>query len=843
MFKALFWTFFVAALPYYFYQKTTSFDEEEEVTVEDARAFSSVGVGKQAKKEEKETKRDKVRKKFAMFLARGGLRKGYQQENAKAYKAKVFNKKTGKQVESDIPDEQGMTKRRRAFLQAKRKKKAKLQNLAERSREYWKGLKNQQAQRIQKQKALNRHPSAQRVIGSRAGSGSPLVFGSENIQDNSTEIIEWSNLRSQFLGDYSSIDFLAMWDSGFVFPHEDFLQDVKNIESGTVFLMDYAADAKNSIFSNHATHVAGILVGQGRTDLTAQGMVPSATLRAYDFINHTQEMIDAVDLDGVLLSNHSYGLKSGWSPLDPDSEGCDIKEWIWYGDSFVSPYQDDKLGQYNALAREFDSISYFSPNYTIVKSAGNERGCRNLGPQGEDTTHTCYDLKSKSLKSDCTTRRYADGKGEEQWDTLEPLATAKNAIVVGAIDSISETLTEQAGPFTLANFSSIGPTDDGRIKPDIVAPGVGILSTTFVQGQSNENQSSYKAMEGTSMATPLVTGGLAYLIKTYQDLFNATPPLSSTLRALLIHTARPYYSEGGPSYKYGWGLVDFKQAYNLLKRDNGTGNIISEDLLLAGEVKRFTLAPDVTTEDLKVTLAWIDPPGRVGPPALNAGLRTLTNDLDIRLFDEENKVVHSFTLNPEDPSLPPTQEGNHLDNVEQIWIPRSAFSGEVITLEISHKGANLVGGEQVYSLIIEGFDFIQKAKEKAGVSVFEAESGSLVYNSSAHVVQFDKIEEPTHLIKEFRVENSGEVPFEVTRVLLNNHDFEIESFVPGGIGPGEVRTFKLKIHKLTPGIKNAIVNIETTLGTAEGDIYFSLQAELKEGKTLEKLKAHFQKDQ
>ena len=147
------------------------------------------------------------------------------------------------------------------------------------------------------------------------------------------------------------------------------------------------------------------------------------------------------------------------------------------------------------------------------------------------------------------------------YECILPPATAKNIISVGAINSNDDSMT---------NFSSWGPTDDGRIKPDVVAPGcqsdedTGITST--VPGDT------YGAMCGTSMAAPVVSGICSLMIQEFRSQ-TATDPLPSTLKALLINTAVDLGTLG-PDYSYGFGKVNAKGAVDSIINDQyKEGNI------------------------------------------------------------------------------------------------------------------------------------------------------------------------------------------------------------------------------------------------------------------------------
>jgi subtilisin family serine protease len=121
---------------------------------------------------------------------------------------------------------------------------------------------------------------------------------------------------------------------------------------------------------------------------------------------------------------------------------------------------------------------------------------------------------------------------------------------------------------SVASFSSWGPTDDGRIKPDIVGDGVDVLST------GNANPASYITLSGTSMSAPNITGSL-YLLQEYYSQKNGGAFMrAATLKGLACHTAFDA-GNAGPDYIYGWGLLDMNKAAGAIT-DNGTLSLIKE---------------------------------------------------------------------------------------------------------------------------------------------------------------------------------------------------------------------------------------------------------------------------
>ena len=183
---------------------------------------------------------------------------------------------------------------------------------------------------------------------------------------------------------------------------------------------------------------------------------------------------------------------------------------------------------------------------------------------------------------------------------MTSFALAKNVLTVGSIGQPTN------GIFGTSNFSSYGPTDDGRIKPDLVGYGENVYSSVA------SSRSSYSRYTGTSMAAPNVAGSLALL----QQLASETrgrPLVSASLRGLAIHTAR---DQGlpGPDYRYGWGILDTEAAALQLEASLQTPLRLQEDVLFQDSSFVYDIAiPEAGI--LKVTLVWTD------PPALSTKLR------------------------------------------------------------------------------------------------------------------------------------------------------------------------------------------------------------------------------
>lgn len=386
--------------------------------------------------------------------------------------------------------------------------------------------------------------------------------------------------------------------------------------------------------SDHATHVSGTMIGTGDVVAgNAKGMAPEALLWGYDFLNDEAEMTSAAG-NGLLVSNHSYGLQIDQLPL-------------W------------RLGYYDERARNLDNIVFNAPHYLPVVSAGNDR------QSGKNTEDGGFD--------------YLTDKG-----------VSKNSVVVAAVFQVSN----YSGPESVAMspFSSWGPTDDGRIKPDISGKGVNTYSSTAW------TNTSFDRYDGTSMAAPNISGSLL-LLQQHHNTINGSYMLASTLKGLALHTADEAGISPGPDYKFGWGLMNTSKAVDVIT-NNGETSVIIEEVLALNEVYTFSVQAN-GVEDLVASITWTDPAGvspQQGINDLNTSM--LVNDLDLRISDDGGATFFPWKLNPLTPVAPAIQGDNTVDNIEKIEISNAV--GEYV-IRVSHKNT-LRTGSQAFSLIVTGIN-------------------------------------------------------------------------------------------------------------------------------------------
>ncbi|MCK5229572.1 MAG: S8 family serine peptidase, partial [Desulfobulbaceae bacterium] len=363
----------------------------------------------------------------------------------------------------------------------------------------------------------------------------------------------------------------------------------------------------------HATHVGGTVGGsgilsksRGGTEEQWKGVAPETQIISYEWTDSVIEHDKAINTYDIDISQNSWGYAIGWDP----GSGIDYEN-------------RDLFGDYLTESAEYDAVvsGYYGKKISVVFAAANDRS--DVSPEGvPDPLHP-------------------DG-----YECMSPFASAKNVIAVGAVRSNDDGMT---------GFSNWGPTNDGRIKPDVVAPGAqwdgdrGVTSTIPLD--------RYGVMQGTSMAAPVVSGSLAALIEQYKNTYNGFQPLPSTLKGLLIHSATDL-GNTGPDYQNGYGRISLDSAVELIR----FGGILEASIEETGEVDVYYLNIEEGQSEIKVSLVWDDEPGE---PISSI---VLVNDLDLVLEDPEGGIFHPWILDPEDPGSPAATGEDHLNNIEQIVV-------------------------------------------------------------------------------------------------------------------------------------------------------------------------------
>ncbi|GLU55840.1 hypothetical protein Dfri01_53010 [Dyadobacter frigoris] len=288
---------------------------------------------------------------------------------------------------------------------------------------------------------------------------------------------------------------------------------------------------------------------------------------------------------------------------------------------------------------------------------------------------------------------WACGNGGGPIDKINPNATVKNGLAVGSVHKVLNYL----GPSSViaSTFSSRGPSDDGRVKPDIVAMGDTVFST--IVGVGGTYGPGYGGLSGTSMSAPSVTGTLLLLQQHYANV-NSNFMRASTLKGLALHTADEAGLYPGPDITFGWGLINAEKAANAITNNGGVSYISEDSLATGGLYTRELVASG--SEPLVATICWTDLPG--SPTAIdNDPTPKLVNDLDLRL-SANGTTYYPWKLDLSNVTGPAIQGDNNRDNIEKIEIP-NPVAGQVYTLRVNHKGT-LADNGQRFSVIITGLE-------------------------------------------------------------------------------------------------------------------------------------------
>lgn len=508
------------------------------------------------------------------------------------------------------------------------------------------------------QSALNKDPRIQLMYID--DSGMPVYYTTTNLTAAKTistdRVWPLGGAGYSLTGSGTSSAQFAIWDAGGALStHQELTGRITNGDG-------------HAGSHEHSTFVAGTMIASGLQN-SAKGMSYQANLSSFDWGGDNSEMSIAA-AGGLQVSNHSYGRIVGWyyGYVDPN-------EWYWFGAASISQTEDYGFGFYGSDAQAWDQIAYNAPDYLIVKSAGNDRNDAGPGPGGGH-----YYWNGGWTWS--TTTREGDG-GADGYDCIGWKGTAKNILTVGAVNDIPLGYSEPSD-VVQSSFSGWGPTDDGRIKPDVVGNGVSLYSCT------NASNTSYGSGSGTSMSAPNVSGSINLLCRHFETEYGATPR-SATMKGIVIHTADEAGMYDGPDYQNGWGLMNTEKAADVIA--STPPHIIEDNLVTGSDTHAFTLSQ---SGDLRATICWTDPAGTPPPASLNPAAPMLVHDLDLRLEHVPTATVYyPWRLDKANPANAATTGDNAIDNVEVIDVACAPAGAYIAT--VSYKGS--LGGGQDYTFI------------------------------------------------------------------------------------------------------------------------------------------------
>lgn len=251
--------------------------------------------------------------------------------------------------------------------------------------------------------------------------------------------------------------------------------------------------------------------------------------------------------------------------------------------------------------------------------------------------------------------------------------SSKNSISVGRLATTG----------LVSPASSKGPLRDGRIKPDLIAPGTAIVSTM--------PNNAYQAATGTSMSAPAVSGSIALITQRYRQLHNQQNPRNSLVKALLCNGATDR-GLAGPDYSYGFGAMNLLRSVTMLEK----GHYFNGSLANQASAEHQIQIP-ANTAVLKVMLYWND-----RPASMITDAKALVNNLDLSAVGSGGKTLLPLVLDPTAPQLAAVAGVDTVNNVEQIVLENP----EAGTYTFKVAGTQVPSGPQDYYLV---YDIIEKS--------------------------------------------------------------------------------------------------------------------------------------
>ncbi len=403
---------------------------------------------------------------------------------------------------------------------------------------------------------------------------------------------------------------------------------------------DRVGDGGNDVNSGHGTHVAGSVLGNGKLSganpaahnypaSAYPGLAPEATLVFQAIENNNNGSLSGLPLD----LNELFAQAA--------ASGARIHTNSW---------GSNDAGAYTTEAQDADEYAWDHKDFTILFAAGNSAADSNAdgridnysmnSPASAKNVITVGASENNRPPGSVPTPGYDTPWGSGSWLTTYPVNPIRD-------DHVSNNVNGMAA------FSSRGPTLDGRIKPDIVAPGTNIASAlssvASEEGWGGIN-ANYTFNGGTSMATPLAAGATALIRQFYTDQKGITPS-AALLKATLVNGAANMapgqYGTGGgqeiansrPTNAAGWGRVDlgaslFPAAPRTMRyHDEKPG-------LTTGNSRTYRYSVTSSAQPLRVTLAWTDYPGSA---AAGGGL---VNDLDLHIVGPGGATYYPNNANP-----------------------------------------------------------------------------------------------------------------------------------------------------------------------------------------------------
>jgi serine protease AprX len=390
--------------------------------------------------------------------------------------------------------------------------------------------------------------------------------------DQSKNHMKITTMRSYFTTDLDgSGQIVAVADSGLDEDHGDF---------GTRVIGNFDVIGDGSTadkHSGHGTHVACTVLGDGTKGGYA-GVAPDANLYFQAMENDNTGNFQSPSLNYLLNTAYNSGARihtNSWGSSAASNQGKYTSE---------SEDVDDRANNYDRVYNGVEGL-------TILFAAGND------GPNA---------------------------------GTVSSPSTAKNSVTVG-----NHQARYNGAPDNLMSGSSRGPTDDGRIKPDIIAPGGYVRSCRAQEAQdivgSSWQSTWYLEYTGTSMATPNAAGASALIREYLLEIAQRPSPQGALIKALLVLGAQDINTRDIPNNDEGWGRVNLKET---LAPSQGRGIWVDDRSVLSntGQSKSYVFNVTFANSQLKTVLAWSDARGS------RFSNNQLVNNLDLEVESPDGTI-------------------------------------------------------------------------------------------------------------------------------------------------------------------------------------------------------------
>jgi hypothetical protein len=470
-------------------------------------------------------------------------------------------------------------------------------------------------------------------------------------------------------------------------------------------------DGSIDVDSGHGTHTSGSILSDGGPNGEGKGTAPAAHLVFQSIENYVTISTLCKLMYGYTNGYYLTGLPTDLKTLFQQAynAGARIHSNSWGSAS---------AGAYTTDSANADAFIWTNKDMVITFSAGNE-GIDSNSDGVIDTGSLGAPASAKNVISvGASENARADGFPCDAGLTYTQCAAqggVNNIMTYGGgwpTDYPANPIKDDpsgGNPEQMAAFSSRGPAADGRIKPDVVAPGTWVLSTysdLYQQGydsSANPKNSAwqydgwgfpynvyYKYMGGTSMSNPLLAGGAA-VIRDYYQKANGINASAALVKATLVNTAVDLLDENNdgandndypiPNNNEGWGRV------NLAAATSGSVQYVEGAGLATNGTAYYTVTP--TGGPLKITVAWSD-----YAAAANASV-TLVNDLDLTVSGGAGNFLGNVFSGGWSATGGSVDRRNNLENV---YIA-SPGAGDYT---VGVKGYNVPNGPQPYALVVTG---------------------------------------------------------------------------------------------------------------------------------------------